>query len=501
MALFGFRKNPPPPPGGSELPEEGAFKPDPVKATKWLEHGRNMAGASNFEYALTCFANAIKFDPGRMEVHEAMLEAARQFLAAGGKPASGKDVRQIDGPGPIDRFAAAEFVWMRDLNNLAAALKLLEATAKAGQEAFGAWLAPKVLNILRAQKKPSKSMFVQAKDRFAAVGAWNEAFLAGELAVQIDPSDTELIAELKQLTAQRAISQGGYAEAVQQTEGGGFRRFVKDLDKQRELEAAESISGAADSQQLALQKARNDHAANPRSPEAISKLGQLLRRSGDEAGEEEARQLYLQGFEAIGEYRFKALAADIDLARLRRALRSAETAAEAAPGDAAAVAALAAARTALLERERREFSERVEKYPTDRKLKIDLGRVLVELGLHEDAMACFQVCKDEPKYRVESAHMLGRCFSANGWHQEAAGEFREALEHLDGTDRERELPLRYDLMRALIGLARDERSVQHAREAAEICSLILRKDIAFRDIRERRKEVDQLLRDLSGNAG
>jgi hypothetical protein len=496
LALFGFRKNPPS--EGSEPPDQGAFKPDPAKAQKWLDHGRSMAAAANFEYALTCFANAVKFEPARMEIHEAMLESARRFMAAGGKPASGKDLKQIDGPGPVDRFAAAEFTWMRDLNNLAAALKLLEAAARAGQEAFGAWLAPKVMNMLRAQKKPSKTMFVQAKDRFAGVGAWNEAFLAGEEAVRLDPADTALIAELKQLTAQRAISQGGYAEAAAQPESGGFRRFVKDLDKQRELEASESISGTADSQQLALERARQEHLANPRNPEAAVKFGQLLRRGGGEEAENEARSVYLSAYEAIGEYRFKALAADIDLSRLRRALRSAEESLAAAPTDGARRQEVAQRRTALLERERTEFEERVAKYPTDRKLKIELGRTLIELGLHEEAMGCFQVCKDEPKFRVESAHMLGRCFAASGWHQEATGEYREALEHLDSTEKDRELPIRYDLMLSLIGLARGEHSVQHAREAAEICSLILRRDIAFRDIRERRKEIDAVLKDLSG---
>lgn len=494
MALFGFKK------GGSgsgePAPDQGGFKPDPEKARKWLDHGRSLVASSNFEYALTCFASAAKLDPANLAIHEAMLDAARRFLAAGGKPASGKDLKQIEGSGPVDRFAVAEFTWMRDINNLAAAMKLLEASAKANQEAFGAWLAPKVMNMLRAQKKPTKAMFVQAKDRFAEVGAWNEAFLAGEEAVRLDPTDSLLIAELKQLTAQRAITQGGYAEAAKQPDG-GFRAMVKDLDKQRQLEAAESISGVADSAQLAMQKARQDLEANASSPEAVSKLGQLLRRAGTPESEEEARQVYLAGFERLGEYRFKALAADIDLGRLRRSVRDAEEALAKAPGD-AAKQKLAAARQALLEREQLEFEERVAKYPTDRRLKLDLGRVLIQLGRHEDAMACFQECKDEPKFRVESAHMLGTCFARSGWHPEAISEYREALEHIDATERERELPLRYDLMLSLIELAKGERSVQHAREAAEICSQILRKDISFRDIRDRRKEIDAVIKEISG---
>jgi tetratricopeptide (TPR) repeat protein len=494
VALFGFKKNQPS--EGDDKAPEGGFTADPAKARKWFEHGRKMASSSNFEYALTCFASAVKFDPSDMTVHEAMLEAARKFLASGGKAASSKDVKQIDGPGPIDRFAAAEFVWMRDLNNLSAAMKLLEATAKAGQDAFGAWLSPMVMNMLRAQKKPTKSMFVQAKDRFSSIGAWNEAFLAGEEAVRLDPSDTELIAELKQLTAQRAITQGGYAEAAEAGEGGGFRTFVKDMDKQRELEAAESISGTADSQQIAVEKARKDLAANPASPEAVSKLGQLLRRTGQSEDEEAARTVYLEAYERLNEYRFKAAAADIDLARLRREVRAAEERVSGGGGD-EANSALADAEQRLLEREQTEFTERVEKYPTDRRLKLDLGRVLVKLERFEDAMACFQECKDEPKFRVESAHMLGLCFARSGWHPEAVSEFREAIENIDATERDRELSIRYDLMLSLIALAKEQRSLENAREAAEICSQIIRKNISFRDIRERRKEIDTITKDLA----
>ncbi|MGA1400357.1 MAG: hypothetical protein ACO38P_08230, partial [Phycisphaerales bacterium] len=468
LALFGFRKKDAGGEGDADGGQpEGGFKADPAKARTWFEHGRKTAATSNFEYALTCYASAVKLDPSNLEIHEAMLDVARKFLAAGGKPASGKD------------------------------LKGLEAAAKAGQDAYGGWLAPKLLNMLRAQKKPSKSMWVQAKDRFSAVSAWNEAFMAGEEAVRLDPSDTELIAELKQLTAQRAITQGGYAEAAAQGEG-GFRAMVKDLDKQRELEASESISGGADTQTIAIDKARKEHRDNPLSPEAVSKLGQLLRRLGTPDAEEEARMVYLDGFNRIGEYRFKASAADIELARLRRTLRSAEEALAAAPSDAAKKADVAAARSAVLQREQEEFTERVAKYPTDRRLKLDLGRVLIELDRHEDAMACFQECKDEPKFRVEAAHRLGNCFARSGWHPEAISEYREALEHLDATERDRELPLRYDLMLSLIALARDEKSVQHAREAAEICSQILRKDISFRDIRDRRKEIDTITKELTG---
>jgi hypothetical protein len=45
-------------------------------------------------------------------------------------------------------------------------------------------------------------------------------------------------------------------------------------------------------------------------------------------------------------------------------------------------------------------------------------------------------------------------------------------------------------------LAKLEKSGAHAKEAADICSVIVRKNIAYKDVRARRKEVDELVRTL-----
>ena len=45
-------------------------------------------------------------------------------------------------------------------------------------------------------------------------------------------------------------------------------------------------------------------------------------------------------------------------------------------------------------------------------------------------------------------------------------------------------------------LAKLEKSGAHAKEAADICSAIVRKNIGYKDVRVRRKEVDELIRTL-----
>jgi hypothetical protein len=54
-------------------------------------------------------------------------------------------------------------------------------------------------------------------------------------------------------------------------------------------------------------------------------------------------------------------------------------------------------------------------------------------------------------------------------------------------------------MVSLMEHARAESSLELAKEAKEICSTIARKNITYRDIRNWRKEVDVLIKELSGS--
>lgn len=497
MALFG-RKGP----GEEVLSASGdggagpsVFVPDPAKARKWFSHARTAADSANYEYALTCFAHGIKFDPEDMEAHRGMYEAAIRHAAKGGRPASSKDLKAIDGPTRVDRFAAAEFAWMREVKNASLGIKLIEAAAKAELKEFGRWLAPKLLNLLLSQKKASKGQFVAAFKAFGDVGAYEQSIAAGERAVQLDPTDGTLTQEIKNMSAQRAMDQGGYEAAGQE---GGFRKFVRDEEKQRDIEAMESLSGAGSTEERMLAAAKAQYDANPGNPEAIQRYAQVVKKAGTPEAEEQAYKIYMKGYQDTKEFRFRMAASDIRMQQGERSLRELERQAALAPEDDGLRERAEESHRNLLMYKSAEFSEREERYPTDRIIKFQRGEVEFDLGNYDAAMAAFQQSKDEPKLRVKAGFRLGQAFAAEGWHTDAVAEYREALQSIDVTNREYELPVRYDLMLSLMAEARKQRSLDLAKEAHEICSSIARKDITYRDIRERRREVDQLVQDLSG---
>ncbi len=460
------------------------------------ERAEKAQSQSSYDVALFYFANAVKCDPQHIPIHEAMYACAKLHVVGGGKPATAAEIKPLDGPLPIDRLAIAELHWMRDLNNVDRALDMLTAAVKADQIPFGAWAGPKVFNLLSVsfRDKPNKKMLLRAKNLFVEVNSWEEAKLCIEKALEIDPSDIQLDREFKQILANRAIVASGFDRADGGT--GNFRENVRDLDKQRAMEEADALTGSAGSEDRNLARTKAEYDANPTVPDNIQKYCTSLRRMGTPEHEAIAYRTFLAAYEALKEYRFRMAAGDIKLMRAMRQLNAAEEAAKASPADATAQANVARVRKAVLDLQAAEYRERAINYPTDRSIKSELGRILFELGQYEDAMGCLQIAKEEPKMRVAAAHMLGRCFAVSGWHAEAIGEFKDALGALDATQTDREQHIKYDLMLSLIELARSEKSGQHARDAADICSSILRKDISYRDIRQRRKDLDELVKEL-----
>jgi thioredoxin-like negative regulator of GroEL len=471
--------------------QQAPFVAQPDKARPFLDRARDVAEKGNATYALQLFANAVRFDPANIAIHDAFFECAKVFFSAGGVPAKPADVKQLESATAVDRFAQAEYAWMRDPNSLDRALDLLDAAAKAGQTEFGGWFSPKAINLVATAmaKKPNKKVWKRAKDLFTDLQAWNEAFIAGEQAIKLDPTDTELINDLKELTAARAIQQGGYGESP--AADGGYRKAA------REPEPTESISGVGGSDERNLEARKKAYQENPLSADNVLLYAQALRKTGEPEHEKIAYQVFMQAFTALKEYRFKQAAGEIKIARARRQLAAIEAKAAQAPEDAAAQADAAKARRAVLELEIAEYKDRASAYPTDRSVKFEIGRIMTDQGKSEEAMPYLQQAKEEPKLRAAAAHLLGRCFAAEQWYAEAVEEYKAALSWIDPSQSERELEIKYELMLALIELARAERSLQNAKDAAEICSAILRKDIGYRDIRNRRKELDALVRELA----
>lgn len=500
MAFFSKKKPPESGDPNNTSNGETEFKPQPEKAQKWFEHAKTAAMSANFDYALSCYANGLKLDPELMSAHEAMFDAGVRYTNQGGKPASGKEIRKLEESHPIAKFIVAEFAWMKSIMDANLAVKALDASIKADQFEWGNSVSTRIIRLITQSKakKPGKSTWLNLMQLFREVHAYDEAMFAGNQALNLDPTDSTLDHDLKNISAQRTMDQGGYEEAG--GEEGGFRTMVKDMDRQRELEEGDRMTVSRSAQDRKLAVSERDYNQAPDVPDYINIYASNLKKMGTPEGIQRAHEVYTKGYEDTAEYRFRMYAGDIEIGLARqKELELREKLTQNAENG-ALQKEYEQAREDRLTLEASEFNERILKYPTDRLIRFRQGEILLELGDHENAMEHFQSAKDEPKLRVRASYRLGNCFALMHWHNEAIEELKEALEALDVGDKKRELDIRYDLMLSLIEHARDESDSDLAREARDICSNIARKNIGYRDIRVKRKEVETLIKELSSGS-
>ncbi|MDP7008657.1 MAG: hypothetical protein QGI78_03700 [Phycisphaerales bacterium] len=484
MALFGKKSK----------EEEPVFVPSPAEAKAWFDRAREMSESKNFDSAFTFYASGFKLDPRDLSIHDEVLKLASEYYRQVGDVATSKQIKLIDGPTDIDHFVAALYAWWHDISNPKLGIKAITTAVKAEQSTFGVAMADTILNLSQqGDKILSAKELKNLMELFKSTGAWDQAIKVGHAALQADRSDSALEKSLNELAAERAMAEGGYNEGV--GEEGGFRKFIKDADKQSELQDDESLAGAGGSQERRIARAKEEYESNPTSPDAITYYAKLLKQMSTPDSIKEAFNVLVKGFKDTSQYRFRMEAADIKIAHDTENItqlqnKFAET------GNEELKKNIETSKSELLAFKKQEFEERSVKYPTDRAIKFQLGLLAIEDNDVNLAMECFQKSKDEPKLRVRAGYELGKCFVTEGWYAEAIGEFKESIKTLAGSDNSTELSIRYDLMQALAKKAENDQNVELAREALEICSGIARKDISYRDIRDCRRNLDSLVKDL-----
>ena len=173
------------------------------------------------------------------------------------------------------------------------AVKAVAAAVQAEQMELARYFTPLALRLVMSAKKVDRKQLLQMKDLSSAAGVWNEAIFAGQKASSSSIPPMPLWTwRLKDLTAQRAaVSQGGYEKAAGKE--GGFREFVKDMDKQRELEQEESIAGVGGSSDKVFERAEEAYKQTPDNPDVLNRYAHCSRRRHPghaEAGREGVHQ-------------------------------------------------------------------------------------------------------------------------------------------------------------------------------------------------------------------
>jgi len=488
----------------NEAQSSSVSKRDPRKAKRFFDHARTVADSRNYDYAIDCYIDGLRNDPDNMTVHEALREVALKRKAAGGKPAKLTDKFKKGGKDPIDRLLHTEMLSSKDPLNISLLADVMTRAVEAGEAEpdlnlpeLAYWVGVIVLEANQISKHPNKSLYIQTRDLFARLRAFAKAVEAGTLALHLDPENTSLLQDLKNLEAERIMQESGFDEAG--SEKGDFRSFIKDAKKQKQLEYEDAITKTKSGIEEALERCRTEYEQDPQDLDRLRKLVSALTQKESDEAEEEAVTLLKKALDQTGQYRFKIAIGDIRIKQFNRRLRMLQAHLKKNPDDTETPTKIKALLRRKLRFEFDEYTERIKNRPTDLSLRFELGRRLFALEKYDEAIGAFQQAKGDPKHRVVSMDFLGRCYMAQGWFEEAVDTLSQGVEAYPITDDPLAMELRYRLMLSLKQLAIQNKSADQAKEAQKIASQILQTDINFRDIRRQIDVIRKLVDEMSHN--
>jgi tetratricopeptide (TPR) repeat protein len=385
-------------------------------------------------------------------------------------------MKRMRGKNPLEQMINAEYLLAKDPDHLAYAEAMLKAAVAGDYRRTVGWIANLVFQANNAAKRPSANTYVLLKDAYKAIGQFDKAIVACQLAAKFKPEDADLADEFKNLTAELTMARGKYDQE------GDFRQSIKDRETQEKLQAQQAVVKTEDYRVTAAKEARREYAADPNLPKNIFNLAQALSDLQDSKSINEAVEILEKAYKSRDDFSFKQRAGVIKMKHLRRKIRKAKQAVEAKPEDKEAQVRLSKLNATLNSVELEHYGLCVKNYPTDLQGKYEYGVRLVRNKKYDEAIPLFQEAQKDPRHKISSMDKIGLCFFLKGWYADAIDIFTQAIDAYEIKDDGIAKELRYNL-------ARSYEKQENTEKALEIYRRIAQLDFAYKDVRQR---VDRL---------
>lgn len=502
MAFFGKKKKDDSDSGGegdSDASGDSAagvsgFTRNEGKARKFFDHAEGAVEKNSLDFAIEMYVGGLRFDPDNMIRHEQLLAVAQRRKAAGGKKAGYKDKKSL-GPSLVDKMLLAEKVWAYDFTDQDNAIDFFSRAVAADQAEsdlnlteVADWIGTMALEIPVA--KPRLRNWTRIRDLFEKAGIYDKAVLACRKALHMDMNSEALQQSMKDLEAQ------AYSSKSTSTDDGGFRDNIK--DKEFAAESAGGSTRAESKVDQAIAARRAEYEEDPEDLDRLKKLVDALLKKETFEEDEQAMKLLTRAHKTSGQYNFKARVGDIKMKQFNRELRQLKQFVEAAPDDDTYRERYTHTLKEKLAFETEEYAERVKNYPTDLRLKYELGRRQFASGQFDDAIGSLQQASEDPKSRTSARMYLARCFMKKEWYDEAVETITNAAEAYGITDDPTGKELNYDKLKAQLAAAEHNGDPEMAEAAAKTASEIVRADIGYKDIRNLKTQSAALVKKLKG---
>jgi tetratricopeptide (TPR) repeat protein len=456
---------------------------DKAKAAKWFARARELFEKRNHEYAIKCFIDGLAFWPEAVEeAHQPLRACAMARRQAGGKKSGMMDSVKysMTHKDPVRAMLNSEWLWAHDPFNSKYVSGLIKNANKARIDDVVMWAGPIYRELIEQEKKPDPKSFALLKEIYESLAGRAEARREFDLAItamerglealgvqqHLSPNDLSIGNLVRDMSTKLTILKGNYETAS------SFKDSIRGADEQAAEHDRERMFQSDERLDALIAAADKDMRDNPGIAGKVMTLVELLCRRDNEAQEARAIGVLVDAFQSTDDYRYKMRADDIRMRQLARRVRQAR--------DSKDREAVRAARIKQLQFEIPAFRERVDKYPTDLRIRYEYGLRLFSARKYDEAIPCFQASRGDPKSRVPSALYLGRCFYETEYFSEAISILQEGKADYEITDDTTAKELLYWLGRA-------QADQGEPAAAQKTYGQLLQLDYNYRDVRDRMK--------------
>ncbi|MCH8146413.1 MAG: hypothetical protein IH987_00235 [Planctomycetes bacterium] len=452
---------------------------DKAKAGQWFRRARELGEKRQFEYAIEYYVNGLEFWPNAVEeackpLHGCAV-ARRQF---GGKKPGLKDTmkRSMNDKDPKRALLNAAWLFGHDPDNADYADGMAKAASRLRAEEVAVWAACVCKKALDGARKVNAKqlqnltkLYEALGDRYAARNEVTEAVATYQFGVDVlnawsrrVPKDRNIDNAVRDLSTKLTIVRGKYQDSA------SYRDSIVDQEEQKDLHDIRESKQADDRVESLIEKAEAAYRGDPKSPGNLNQLIDLLTRREIPDDETQAIDLLVSKFEETENYRHKHQADDIRMKQLKRSVREARQ-----TGD---QESLKQAHLASLRFDLSVFKDRAVRYPTDNRVKYELGVRLFNAGRFDDAIPVFQAARSDLKNRAGCGMYLGRCFYRKGYHPQAIAALETALADYEFSDDDTAKAMLY-------WLGRSQEATGGLDAARESYGKILQMDYNYKDVR------------------
>ena len=284
--------------------------------------------------------------------------------------------------------------------------------------------------ILESSPKDTKTLHELAKHQ-QQFGAPDKAVELYQRILEITPNDMAAIKGMKDASASASMQSGGWEK-----EETTYRDLIKNKEQAVALEQQSRVVRSEEMIENLLAELHAKAEAEPGNIDTSRRIAELYEQKED--WENAANWFsYAAALSNNSDMALVRKASDLQIRQFDIAISAREDYIAANPGtpeSQAYEAELPALRAQRSELALQFARTRVEQNPTDLQFRFELGELLAEQELWQDAIPELQKARQNPNVRTRAMSLLGRCFTARGMLDLAAKTLSDAASELVAMD-------------------------------------------------------------------